>query len=198
MGRIHGVTEEQAGPFLRLVYRISRRQLGGDKVPEPVTVYAHDPLLMGGYGAFELAFERSRKAPARLKALAEMKAAAVAGCEWCLDFGSWLSRESGVTEKQLAELPRFRESDAFTDDEKLVLEYAEGISKTPVDVTDELFERLRARFDEAQLVELTFAAAIENLRARFNWALRIDSQNYTEGATCIRPESVPAEAAASK
>jgi AhpD family alkylhydroperoxidase len=195
MGRIHGVTEEQAGPFLRLVYRISRRQLGGDKLPEPVTVYAHDPLLMGGYGAFELAFERSRKAPARLKALAEMKAAAVAGCEWCLDFGSWLSRESGVTEKQLAELPRFRESDAFTDDEKLVLEYAEGISKTPVNVTDELFERLRARFDEAQIVELTFAAGIENLRARVNWALGIESQGYSEGAVCAIPER-PAEGAA--
>jgi AhpD family alkylhydroperoxidase len=144
--------------------------------------------LMGGYGAFELAFERSRKAPARLKALAEMKAAAVAGCEWCLDFGSWLSRESGVTEKQLAELPRFRDSDAFDEDEKLVLEYAEGISKTPVDVPDELFERMRARFDEPQLVELTFAAGIENLRARVNWALGIESQGYSEGAVCAIPE----------
>lgn len=192
MARIEGISEQNAGPLLRLVYRISRRQLGGEKLPEPVTVYAHDPLLMGGYGAFELAFERSRKAPARLKALAEMKAAAVAGCEWCLDFGSWLSQESGVTETQLRELPRFRESDAFSDDEKLVLEYAEGISKTPVDVSDDLFERLRERFDEAELVELTFAAGIENLRARVNWALGIESQGYSEGAVCAIPERTAA------
>jgi AhpD family alkylhydroperoxidase len=196
MARIQGISEQQAGPLLRLVYRLSRRRFGGEKLPEPVTVYAHHPALMGGYGAFEFAFERSRKAPATLKALAEMKAAAVAGCQWCLDFGSWLSRESGVTGKQLAELPRFRESDAFTEDEKLVLEYAEGISKTPVDVPDELSERLRARFDEGQIVELTFAAGIENLRARVNWALGIESQGYSEGAVCAIPERPATTAAA--
>jgi AhpD family alkylhydroperoxidase len=192
MARIQGVREEQAGPFLRLVYRITRRQMGGERLPEPVTVYAHTPLLMSGYGAFEGAFERSRKSPPRLKALAEMKAAAVAGCEWCLDFGSWISRHSGVTERQLAELPRFRESDAFDEDEKLVLEYAEGVSRTPVDVPDEVFERMRARFDEAQIVELTFAAGIENFRARVNWALGIQSQGYSEGAVCAVPERTAA------
>ena len=145
MARIEG---RKAGPLLRLVYRIAQRQLGGERVPEPVTVNAHHPLLMSGYGGLEFAFEHSRKAPKKLKLLAEMKAAAVAGCEWCLDYGSWLSRHGGLTEEQLRDLPRFRESDAFSDDEKLVLEYAEGISQTPIDVPDELFERLRARFDE--------------------------------------------------
>ncbi len=90
-----------------------------------------------------------------------------------MDFGSWLAtNEDGITEEQLRELPNFRDSDAFDEDEKLVLEYAEGITRTPVEVSDELFERLRERFDEAQIVDLTWAAAIENLRARFNWALR--------------------------
>ena len=188
MARIDAVDRDQAGPLVRLTYALAERRMGGGKLPEPVAVNAHSPLLMSGYGALELAFERTRKAPARLKALAEMKAAALAGCEWCLDFGSWYSRRAGVTERQLREMPRFRESDAFDDDEKLVLEYAEGITKTPVDVPDELFERLRARFDEPQLVELTYAAAIENLRARFNWALRIESQDYSEGAYCMVPE----------
>jgi 4-carboxymuconolactone decarboxylase len=167
---------------------MTQRQFGGDKVPEPVEVNAHHPLLMNGYGAFELAFQRSKKAPERLKVLAEMKAAAMVGCPWCLDFGSYLSLRSGVTERQLQELPRYRDSDAFDEEEKLVIEYAEGISKTPVEVPDELFERLRARFDEAQIVELTYAAAIENLRARVNKALGIESQEYSEGAVCAVPE----------
>lgn len=69
-----------------------------------------------------------------------------------------------------------------------MLEYAEGISKSPIDVPDELFERLRARFDEGQMVELTYAAAIENLRARVNKALGIESQGYSDGAACAVPE----------
>jgi alkylhydroperoxidase family enzyme len=127
--------------------------------------------------------------------LAELKAAALVGCEWCMDYGSWVATEKeGISEEQLRELPRFRDSDAFTDEEKLVMEYAEAITRTPAEVPDDLFDRLRERFDEQQIVELTWAAAIENLRARFNWALGIDSQNYTEGATCVRPETLPAEA----
>jgi 4-carboxymuconolactone decarboxylase len=156
----------------------------------------HRPLLMHAYGGLETAFSRSKGAPEKLKALAELKASALAGCEWCMDFGSWLAKnESGVTEEQLREMPAFRESDAFSEDEKLVMEYAEAITRTPVDVPDELFARMRERFDEPAIVELTWAAAIENMRARFNWALGIESQDYSEGSFCIRSEE-PAQAAA--
>jgi alkylhydroperoxidase family enzyme len=179
---------KRPGPLTRLALRVARNKSGGT-LPEPFAVQAHHPRLMNGYGAFEWAFMGSDHAPEKLKSLMELKAAALAGCEWCMDFGSWLSRKTtGVTERQLQELPSFRESDAFDEDEKLVLEYAECITRTPVEVPDELFERLRSRFDEAQLIELTYAAAIENLRARFNWALGIGSQGYSEGAVCIRPE----------
>ena len=183
---------ERPGPLTRLALWWAKRQSGG-KLPEPFAVMAHQPRLMNGYGAFELAFMHSHRAPEKLKQLVELKAAALCGCEWCMDYGSWLSTHTaGVTEEQLRELPRFRESPAFNEDERLVLEYAECISRTPVEVPDELFERLRRRFDEAQLIELTWAAAIENLRARFNWALGIGSQGYAEGAVCIRPEMLPA------
>jgi alkylhydroperoxidase family enzyme len=184
---------EKPGLITRLVWRISRRKMGG-RLGEPIALMAHSPLVMHGYGGFEMAFERAKRAPKHLQALAELKAAALCGCEWCMDFGTWHAiNTAGVTEEQLRALPNFRDSDAFDEDEKLVLEYAEGISRTPVDVPDELFERLHARFDEGQIVELTWAAAIETLRARFNWALGIGSQNYTEGTFCIRPEEVPNE-----
>jgi alkylhydroperoxidase family enzyme len=189
---------EKPGPLTRLTWRIAKRKSGG-QLPEPFALMGHSPGMLNAYGWFEMSFARTKSAPENLKALVELKAAALAGCEWCMDFGSWIAtHESGVTEEQLRELPNFRESDAFSEDEKLVLEYAEGITRTPVDVPDEVFAQLRERFDDAQIVELTWTGAIENLRARFNWALEIDSQNYTEGATCIRPESVPAEAATSK
>jgi AhpD family alkylhydroperoxidase len=194
MARIKPVDKSEAGPVTRLNFRIAERMSGG-KLPEPFAAMAHRPLLLNGYGAFELAFARSKKAPKNVKALAELKAAALAGCEWCMDYGSWHAlREAGVTERQLHELPNFRDSDAFSEEEKLALEYAEGITRTPVDVSDELFARLRERFDEAEIVEITWAAAIENLRARFNWALGIASQDYSEGAVCVRPEALPAAA----
>jgi alkylhydroperoxidase family enzyme len=181
-------------PLTRLAWTMARRQMGGT-LGEPIRLMAHSPLLMHGYGGLEMAFQRAKRAPKRLRLLAELKAGALCGCEWCMDYGSFLARrEAGITDEQLRELPRFRESDAFSEEEKLVLEYAEGISRTPVEVPEELFERLHQRFDEAEIVELTWAAAIENLRARFNWALGIESQGYAEGSVCIVPETLPEEA----
>jgi len=82
-------------------------------VPEPVAVTARHPAILAGYGAFEIALERSERVEERLKELAGVKAAMVAGCEFCLDIDSALARRGGVTEAQLralASTPRARSS----------------------------------------------------------------------------------------
>jgi 4-carboxymuconolactone decarboxylase len=71
--------------------------------------------------------------------------------------------------------------------ERLVLEYADAMTRTPVKVPDALFARLRERFSEAQLVELTSAIAWENYRARFDHAFGMEGENFTEGAVCAMP-----------
>ena len=44
------------------------------------------------------------------------------------------------------------------------------------DVSDELFARLREKFDDDAIVELTEIVAWENASSKFNRALRIPSQ----------------------
>jgi AhpD family alkylhydroperoxidase len=174
------------GPFARMLRAYSRRQYGGELAP--VDAYLHTRGLLLGYGAFETATERASRVDDRYKALGELKAAAVVGCEWCMDFGSRVAREHGVPEEQLRELPTYRDSEAFTELEKLVLDYATAMSRTPAEVDDELVAKLGEHFDDAQLVELTNAIAIENLRARFNHALGLDPQGFSDGAFCVIPE----------
>ncbi len=189
MARVNGVGKESAGVVTRLMLGQAERQLG--KLPEPFAVTAHHTKIALGYGAFELAADRSSKVDDKLKILGELKAALMAGCEFCIDIGTMLSRRAGVTEQQLRELTSFRDSDAFTPLEKLVIEYAEGMTKTPVDVPEEVFAALREHLDEEQLVELTALIALENYRARFNWAFGIGSQGFTrEGDFCPLPERV--------
>jgi alkylhydroperoxidase family enzyme len=67
-------------------------------------------------------------------------------------------------------------SPLFSAEERTVLEYADAISTTGRDVSDELFARLQALFDEDAIVELTEIIAWENASAKFNRALRIPSQ----------------------
>jgi AhpD family alkylhydroperoxidase len=171
------------GPFARLAAWMSKRDYR--TVPAPLLVTAHHPGILRGYGAFEWETGRAHAVEERLKDLAMIKAAALVGCEWCLDIGSALGAKSGITKDQLADLPRYRDSDRFDETEKLVLDYATAMTATPSDVEDELFDALRARFDERQLVELTAAIAIENYRARFNWAFGIEPQGFTKGACAV-------------
>jgi AhpD family alkylhydroperoxidase len=182
--RIDGV-EKPAGPLAAYAYRESRKRFG--HVPEPVKVTAHHPGLMLGYGMLELATERATRVDERTKLLAVMRTAQLSGCEWCLDFGSAESRSKGIPDEDLKALLDHRASDRFTEAEKLVLDYATGMTRTPVDVSDELFAQLREHFDEAQLVELTSSIAIENYRSRFNWAFGIGGEGFSEGAYCVPP-----------
>ena len=99
-----------------------------------------------------------------------------------------MSRKAGVTEEKLAALADYERSPELTDLEKLVVRYAVEMTKTPVDVPDELFEKLKRHLSDRQIVELTSAIAWENYRARNNHALGIESEGFSAGAFCPLPE----------
>jgi len=177
---------------VKAAYTYTARQYG--KVVEPLAVAAHHRPTMLAMGAFETALERSHKVPKRLKVLGELKAALMAGCEFCIDIGSWIARSEGVTEQELRHFHEYRESDLFSELDRLVIDYAAGMTSTPVDVSDDLVAALRAHLSDEQLVELTNAIAWENWRARFNWALGIGSQGFSDGAFCPMAERGEARA----
>jgi alkylhydroperoxidase family enzyme len=104
-----------------------------------------------------------------------------------------VGRANGIKPEQIANLNHYRTDFNFSEIERLVLEYADCMTRTPVEVSDALFARLRERFSEAELVELTSAIAWENYRARFDHAFGIEAENFTDGAVCALP--VQAESA---
>jgi AhpD family alkylhydroperoxidase len=193
MARIARVYKGDAGLRVKLAYFFTRRQLARltgrepEDIIEPLELYAHAPGLMFAYGELEAASAQQDRVDWRLKVLAGLKAATLTHCEFCIDLASQVARLSGLSDVQLLDLPHYRESDLFTNLEKLVLDYATGMSRTPVEVPDALFARLREHFDEAQLVELTSAIALENMRGRFNLALGVGAAGFSEGMVCAAP-----------
>ena len=78
--------------------------------------------------------------------------------------------------------------------EKLALEYADAMTQTPVEVPDALFAKLRERFTDAQLVELTATVAWENYRARFDHAFGVEAEGFTKGSYCALPARAAGQA----
>ncbi len=90
------------------------------------------------------------------------------------------SSVAGASDEKIAALASFHQSDLFSEEEKAGLDLSEAMTRTPVDVTDEQFERARKCFSEAQMVELVATIAMENYRARFNRAFGVESQHLCE------------------
>lgn len=99
-----------------------------------------------------------------------------------------MGRGEGLEERDVLDLGNHRESDAYSELEKLALDYALCITDTPAEVSDELFEALREHLDEAQLMELTATAAWENYLARFNRGFAVGAQGFSAGAVCPIPD----------
>ena len=86
--------------------------------------------------------------------------------------------QTGADEEKVREVPTWRESARFSPMERAALEYAEAMTITGLRVSDELFARVRSFFDEAQVVELSAAVALENFRSKANVALQVQAQGF--------------------
>ena len=195
MARINGVPKNQAGPIIRLVYKFGpgmTKKLTGRSPQigngiEPIEIWAHQPKMMMGMGKFNQAVRKGKAVDERLKNLIELKGAQMIGCEFCVDLGSQICRNSGFSDDELLALPRYRETDLFTEREKLALDYTVAVMRTPVEVTDELFTRMKEHFSDQQLVEITALLTVVNLD-RFNAAFGIGSAGFSDGMVCVPPD----------
>jgi AhpD family alkylhydroperoxidase len=195
VARIEGVPRSKAGPMVKLVYRLgpgmTRKLTGRDPQTgsgiEPMEIWAHQPKMMLGMGRFNQAVRKGKTVDERVKNLVELKGAQMIGCEFCVDLGSQICRNSGFSDEELLALPRYQSSDRFSEREKVALDYAVAVMRTPVDVSDELFARVQEHFSDKQIVEITALLTLVNLN-RFNAAFGVGSAGFSDGMVCVRPD----------
>ena len=82
----------------------------------------------------------------------------------------------GLTDEKIDALHEYETSALYSEAERAALRYADAMTVTGREVTDELFASLRGFYTDDQIVELTETVAWENASSKFNRALRIPSQ----------------------
>jgi alkylhydroperoxidase family enzyme len=82
----------------------------------------------------------------------------------------------GLSDEKILALADYATSPLYGEAERVALEYADSMTLSDREVSDELFARLRRFYDDEALVELTAIIAWENSSSKFNRALRIPSQ----------------------
>jgi alkylhydroperoxidase family enzyme len=88
----------------------------------------------------------------------------------------------GVSDAKIEALENYATSEFYEAAERVALEYADSMTITGRDVSDDLFARLRSCYNEDEIVELTATIAWENSSSKFNRALRVPSQQLWKRA----------------
>ena len=92
----------------------------------------------------------------------------------------------GIADEKIEALPAYATSPLYTETERVGLEYADTMTISGHDVSDELFARLRGFYDDDAIVELTAVIAWENASSKFNRALRVPSQKLWKQNNPVR------------
>src|SRR5437016_2074518 len=107
-----------------------------------------------------------------------------------MDINAAVGGKRGLSQEKIDAALGLRDDAELSLRERLALDYADHVSATPVDVSDERFARLAAEFSEREIVELTATIAHENYNSKFNRPLRIESNNF-----CTIPLPTPEQLA---
>ena len=89
----------------------------------------------------------------------------------------------------IAELPRYRDSDAFSDAEKAAIRLADVLAGDHKAADDELFDELRMHYSEAEIMDLSW-----RITSFIGYGRLIRVLGLEIGGTC--PIGHPADAAA--
>jgi AhpD family alkylhydroperoxidase len=104
---------------------------------------------------------RQTRLEAPLLELVRARASQLNGCAYCVDMHTGDAIEGGDSARRLFALPVWRETPFFTDRERAALELTEAATRlTDGPVSDEVFARAAAHFDEVELAELVWAIAV--------------------------------------
>lgn len=114
--------------------------------------------------------------------LVRFRASQLNGCAYCLDMHSKDARANGETEQRLYTIAAWRETPFFTDRERAALAWTEAITMiSEGHAPDAVYEEVRQRFTEEELVNLTLAIVSINGWNRLCVGFRVVPGTYQPG-----------------
>jgi AhpD family alkylhydroperoxidase len=107
------------------------------------------------------------------------RASQINGCAFCIDMHTKDARAAGETEQRLYALNAWRETPFYTDRERAALAWTETITLIGEGhAPDDVYEEVRQRFTEEELVNLTLAIVSINGWNRLCIAFRVLPGTY--------------------
>lgn len=137
--------------------------------PNSVLTMQHRPALAKAFIAFNMAvMENHGRVTSALKRLIGYVASNVAGCRYCQAHTIRAAQRYGAEEEQLRNVWEFRTHPAFSEAERVALEFAVAGATVPNGVNKDLQERLHQHWDDGEIVEILGVIAFFGYLNRWN------------------------------
>jgi len=163
--------------YINLFFWNQKRRYG--QVLEPARLWAKSPKVFTTlallYGAFD---RKSSPLKPELRSLVTVRVSQINWCRFCVDINSMTVLKRGSSEAKLKDLAHFRDSPLFSDKEKATLNYAEAVTYSDRQVTEEDRIELQKYFNEDAIIELTGLIGFQNMSSKFNSALDVQPQGF--------------------
>lgn len=98
--------------------------------------------------------------PAEEREVARMRIAQLNECSACAVFRAPSVVAAGVADEAYEHLHEYRTYPGYTDRQRLAIEYAERFALDHQGIDDDFFARLRSRFADAEILDLTLCVAV--------------------------------------
>jgi len=120
------------------------------------------PELGAGLVAFSEAIYGKATLPLRIREIARMRIAQINECEVCRNARQEQGAANGVDEALYAQVADWRGASGYSEREKLAAEFAErfAVDHVAMRADDAFWQRFRALYSDAEIVELTMSIAL--------------------------------------
>lgn len=163
--------------FIRPFFWRQRKKYG--QVLKPGLLWGRSPWLFATVALLYGALDR-KKSPLTpvLRSLITVRVSQINWCAFCVDINSnTLIQRAGAAAK-LDALADWQEATLYSEQERLALEYTEAVTRSDLQVSDDLMARLKSQYSDDEIVELTGLIAFQNMSSKFNAALDVPAQGF--------------------
>lgn len=155
------------------------------RVPHFYRTISHAPLLAMLFLPINAANQREwpgARLSGKIKELVVIKTSHLNGCDYCYAHNTSLGQAAGITHEQIIDLSSddYLESAGFSEREKAAVLWAEHVTRNTAQQRGDVYERVKAQFSDAEIVELTLICAMFNMINRVNDSLDITLEEQPE------------------
>lgn len=89
-----------------------------------------------------------------------------------------LGRSVGLSKEKVEQLREWRDSTAYSDKEKLLLEFTEALVKE-IRISDELYQRVAEQFSPKDIIDICFTSGISGIINRIHGTFQTEVDDMT-------------------